>query len=451
LADETFDALVLGGGPAGLACALTLRRRGGRSVAVIERTDYDAPRVGETLAPGVRGLLEYLGVWDHFVEDAHLRSFGTSAAWGSAEVATRDFIMTPFGAGWHLDRRRFDATLADEAERAGVMLLRRAKAEVQHRDGGGWRLSIARDGQTQRLEAPILVDATGKAALVARHAGARRHVLDRMIALVATVAFPAAIQADTLTLIESFPSGWWYSARLPEPRMIVALMTDTDLAKRFGWHQPAQWWELLREQPHSWSRLAEARLVQPPRLYPAFSACVSPAAGGDWIAVGDAACSQDPLSASGIARALDSGIRAAGAIDACLRGGDGEPLMAYARWIAAGFAAYWTTRLGYYDMEHRWPEAPFWQRRRPQVTLDPRRRIVLAPGGTPEPDGTDRGLVDHALLARLCATPGAAHEVIARYQAHVAVPVPDIEVILALQRLLQQHVVIGEGAEAGQA
>ncbi|HEX7637975.1 MAG TPA: FAD-dependent oxidoreductase, partial [Burkholderiaceae bacterium] len=49
--DDRVDVLVLGGGPAGCATALCLARQGHR-VAVVERTRYEAPRVGETLSPG---------------------------------------------------------------------------------------------------------------------------------------------------------------------------------------------------------------------------------------------------------------------------------------------------------------------------------------------------------------------------------------------------------------
>jgi len=44
---------------------------------------------------------------------------------------------------------------------------------------------------------------------------------------------------------------------------------------------------------------------------PAVASCLNPIAGGNRVAVGDAARCQDPLSASGIAQALDTGIKAA--------------------------------------------------------------------------------------------------------------------------------------------
>ena len=436
VAVASFDVLVLGGGPAGLACALTLRRHGKRSVAVVERTGYAAPRIGETLSPGLRGTLEYLGVWDGFTADGHRRAFGTAAAWGSTTLATRDFMLTPFGTAWHLDRQRFDATLAQEAEAIGVVVLREAKATVHPLDGG-WQARL-RGGECEgELEARILVDATGKAAGASRQAGARHHVLDRMVAVAATVPFPAGLEDEAVTLVETFAEGWWYSARLPGSAMMVALMTDPDRVKKHGWTDPARWWALLRAQPHHAARFDKvAGPTSPPRTFPAFSSCLSPVAGENWVAVGDAACCQDPLSGSGIARALDTGIQAARAIDARLRTGQANALTAYAKWVADGFARYWTTRLAYYAMERRWAESPFWRRRQPDLTLQPHDTLAWNDAAVPATEKVPDPIIDQALLARLCATPAPAHKIVRRYMAQSAVPVPDIEIILTMQRLL---------------
>jgi len=77
-----------------------------------------------------------------------------------------------------------------------------------------------------------------------------------------------------------------------------------------------------------------------------------------------AAVSHDPLSSSGIPRALASGAAAARAIDAHLRSNRDAALGEYDAAQAHGFDAYNQLRSAYYAVEQRWPDAPFWSRRR---------------------------------------------------------------------------------------
>src|SRR3954470_521393 len=95
------DVLIVGGGPAGSAAAIILAR-GGRDVLLVERAVRHAPRVGESLPSGSKGLLHALGVADLMGADGHLTSPGTVSAWGGARPYCNDFVFDPDGDGWHL-------------------------------------------------------------------------------------------------------------------------------------------------------------------------------------------------------------------------------------------------------------------------------------------------------------------------------------------------------------
>src|SRR5262245_56820039 len=115
------DVLIFGGGPAGAAAAITLARAG-RSVVVIEKSQYAQPRIGETLPPAARPLLEELAVWELFLAAGHLPSPGVLSVWGEEELYETHFIFNLYGNGWHLDPQRFDTMLAQAARRAGAHL-----------------------------------------------------------------------------------------------------------------------------------------------------------------------------------------------------------------------------------------------------------------------------------------------------------------------------------------
>ena len=90
---SSFDVAVVGGGPGGSATALSLRAHApSLSVVLIEASHYEAVRVGETLPPPARPILEHLGVWETFKEQHPREVHGTAASWGSTALLDNDFI-----------------------------------------------------------------------------------------------------------------------------------------------------------------------------------------------------------------------------------------------------------------------------------------------------------------------------------------------------------------------
>ena len=73
-----------------------------------------------------------LGLWERFLGSGHVPCYGNVAAWGSSELVEMDFIRSPYGHGWHLDRSCFDLMLQDMAVEAGATLYR-----AQDRAGSG--------------------------------------------------------------------------------------------------------------------------------------------------------------------------------------------------------------------------------------------------------------------------------------------------------------------------
>jgi flavin-dependent dehydrogenase len=358
--------VVVGGGTAGAATALALQRAG-VPTTIVEQSGRPGWKIGEGLPPAANPLLQRLDVWDRFQADGHLPSYGNASAWGSADLVDYSFIFDPHGAGWHLDRPRFDALLLQMAQERGAALLRGTATVHEHsRSGGDLWLRIVSDGGDETLaRAPFVVDASGRTASLARWYQARREHLDRLVGVVGVMATrdPAG-DLDARTIVEAVEDGWWYSAPVPGGRLVVAFMTDGDVVQRRRAGRLDGWSSLLGETVHTCARVVrlECRPLALPCVVLANGSRLAEVAGPTWLAVGDAALAHDPLSSQGMASALLLGLSAADAIRGHLNGqGDAlEPYRALARRLSDEYVhglAY------YYGQERRWPGSPFWARR----------------------------------------------------------------------------------------
>ena len=356
------DVAVLGGGPAGAAIALELAKRGHSTIA-LERSDYRGVRIGETLPPAVQPLLVGLGIWDRFLAQKHSRSFGICSAWGHDDLYDNDFIFNPYGAGWHVDRVHLDAMLARCAEEAGASVYRRARLLFCEYANRGWQIDVACDDGKRRFRTKLLVDATGRASYAARGQGAKRVSCDRLIWVFFFFSSRSKKSAsDDSTLIEAVEDGWWYSAALPDARLVLAYMTDADLYASARTPSNSSCLRQLQKARHTKSRVEPYVLTSGPLVVPANSSRLDRATNGSWLAIGDAAMAFDPLSGQGVYKALHSALRAAESINQHWAGNT-SALPDYA--VAAGedFDRYLLTRRAVYSREQRWPRSTFWQRR----------------------------------------------------------------------------------------
>ena len=350
---HSYDVLVAGGGPAGSTATLDLCRRG-FSVALIEQDNYQTLRLGETLPPAIRRQLTGLGIWERFLECGPLESYGIQTAWETPMPRHQDFLHNPYGCGWHVDRARFDAMLASAAAKAGADLMVSARVTSCHLGADGlWRLEAVQGGTAQHLRGRMLVDATGRKALLASRLGSQAHVADRLIG---AVAFFHSSETAQWTLIEAVEEGWWYSATLPGARMVLAYMTDSDLWKAPGWP------ELLKLAPLTLQRLGPVEVPPPLQIISAASVVRCPVAGPNWMAIGDAALAFDPLSGQGVFKSLETGARSSSAI-ARYFDGDSSGLAEYENWVQESFQSYLSVRAQFYSSVRRWPGSLFWQRR----------------------------------------------------------------------------------------
>jgi flavin-dependent dehydrogenase len=363
--ETMFDVAVVGAGPAGAATARRLALCG-LQVLLLERSRMDTPRIGESLAPAVQPALRSLGVWDRFMALGALPSWGTRSIWGEAQAQSHSHLQTPWGCGWHVDRAAFDRMLAQAAAAAGAQLREGIGLHSAQFDGTAWVLNTT-DLASPCLHARVLVDATGRRAQLARAFGAQRLRFDNLVGVAVRWSGIDPSEQGHL-LVETVAEGWWYTAPLPAGGMVAMLMTDADLCARDHLNRAPAWHSALTAAPESLRRLATASCESAPQVHTAHSQRLhhDPArAPGPWLAVGDAALAVDPVSGSGVLRALDTAEAAAEAVQQVLTAGQQwrVPLADYEAGRDAECSSFLIERAQYYEAEERFAAAPFWQRR----------------------------------------------------------------------------------------
>ncbi len=353
-----FDVLIAGAGPAGCAAAISLGDFAPElRVGLVDASAPDTARIGETVPPPIKPILDHLGLWQNFAADAHSASYRTLSAWGGPELLSNEFLFHTQQTGWRLDRARFDAMMLRGAVPRVAAPMAGKVAKLSFADEL-WNVSLD-DGAIHTARA--VVDATGRAAALARLRGRRPQRHDRLVSCFAFCESRGG--AEELT-IEAVRDGWWYTAALPDGRRVIAFMSDADIVRRLQLGQRDRWLRALGETEHVHALTAGAEPLCASQFHGAGSQMVLTDSTHTLMCVGDAASSFDPVSGQGIFKALRSGVFASYALADYLERGDPDGLRRYGTFVRSEFAAYRDTLRDYYAQERRWPDSQFWQRRR---------------------------------------------------------------------------------------
>ncbi|MFN8679052.1 MAG: geranylgeranyl reductase family protein [Thermomicrobiales bacterium] len=338
----TYEAIVVGGGPAGSTTARLLAEAG-RRVLLLDKAAFPRHKAcSDYLNPAAVHALRDMDVLDALraARPHPMQAMRIHAPGGRMFEATFREVE-PGHVALGLTRHQLDHLLLQRAASAGVEVRERAHVrDLVQEQGRVVGVEVTSGGARETIRAPITIGADGHHSVVSRRLG-----LDLPVRWPRRTGLAAHFRGlgglGDWGELHVAPGGYAGLALLEGGLATVTLVTNVDaVAKRAGSIE-AYYAAMLAEIPMVRERVAGADRVGPIRGVGPMARQVRRRTGDGWLLVGDAAGFLDPFTGEGIYKALQGARLAASVVVDALDRGDASAraLSPYARAYQRAFFA----------------------------------------------------------------------------------------------------------------
>lgn len=322
---NTYDVIVVGGGPAGSTAASILAREG-RSVILFEREQFPRHHIGESLMTDTYWTFQRAGLLEKLRASPFVRKYSVSFA-NPMGKESRPFYF--FEANhhesavtWQVTRSVFDQMLIEHAAEQGAVVHQKTPVkQVLFEGDRAIGVEVMLDGQPQQFFAKVVVDATGQQAMLSNKFRWRQRD-PKLKKAVLYSYFKGAMREPDLnggaTLVlrtQPGSNGWFWYIPLENDITSVGVVADPeylvkgrgqDLAKIYN--EEVQKCEPCRRRVEGAERVDKVYSILDYSYRSKFNA------GNGFILIGDAYGFLDPIYSSGVLLAFKMAELAADAI-----------------------------------------------------------------------------------------------------------------------------------------
>jgi flavin-dependent dehydrogenase len=374
---NNYDAVIIGGGPAGASAAAILAGFGHR-VLVLEREKFPRYHVGESMIPFTFQPLEKLGLVELMKRSAFQKKYSVQFVAPNGKASQPFYFFNRYDKDtvaqtWQVLRSEFDEMLLNHARTKGAEVREEITVSDLLREGAkvvGVRAK-QKDGTEVEFHAPITLDATGKESFSTVRNGWR--IKDPFLNKVAVWTYYRGSKRENgidegQTTVAMIPEkGWFWHIPQHNDMVSVGVVAEGKYLSRGGVKDPRAIFEReigenlwIKEHLSHGASTGDYYITSEYSFHSRHCGCEG------LLLIGDAFCFLDPVFSSGLLLALKSGVMAAEDVHLALTRNDFSPswFECYARSMRQGIEnmrklvyAFYNPNFSFKQVIDKYPEA----------------------------------------------------------------------------------------------
>jgi flavin-dependent dehydrogenase len=323
--ESSCEVLVIGGGPAGSTIAALLAQRG-RDVLMLEKSRHPRFHIGESLLPMNMPMFEELGLLEE-IKRIGIVKLGAEfvSPWHPAPVMI-DFnhaLDNTWPSAYQVRRDEFDEVLFKNAAAKGARVVEECKVtDIKFQPGVEALVdTVDKDGQTQRIRAKFVVDASGRDTFLSNHFQMKhRNKKHNSAAMFGHFSGVKRLEGEVEGNISLFwfDHGWFWFIPLPDGNTSIGATCWPYYMKTRKGDFTQFFMDTIAMCPALMERMKDAKLETPVTATGNFSYLSERSSGENYILLGDAFAFIDPIFSSGVFLAMASSFAGADAVERCL-------------------------------------------------------------------------------------------------------------------------------------